>query len=609
MAIVFVEKFLKWSRSSLIRKLKFVWGFPKGKLFAIAAVIVIAASVPLSVILTQKETKTRSRAVGTPTPPSLLLASPTPSLAVQSYFPLGVFMTAGEIGDMAANITDLKAHGLDSVIFNNTGVDTADSLLSTSDQMNFNSVVAFDYNLWRTWWPDTIPATLANAESAIGPLVDRVKGHPSLRGYNVVDEPGLNMKDKLALAIQVFHNHDSVHPAAPVLIGESIIPTLFDYSKPDVMLLDVYPVSFHSQTCELRLNDYIDVVDYIRDASATRPLNKPLWFILQAHDIGDGSESWHLRLPSPEEARMQQWIAMGEGGTGIFWFIYRWGQGPSGGLVDNPALYAEVADLARRTSQLKNTLLGAKKVTDKIVVDSPTRAYVSTLESLDGTKNYVIAVNRTCSNTSLILKSGTLSGQLKDLETGQIYSLNTPIPFRAGDGKMFEVINPPTPSPTPLPQQASLSFKIKFQGIGISGSDKDIRVTLKGGQIFENVLVKSDSLGIYSGTIGNITPGIYEVLIKDSSHLQKNFGSVTFVVGQTVNKDWSNFSIRAGDFNNDNRISIEDLGLILSVYTQFSVQVNPQNRIYDVNSDNFISIEEIAFILSNYTDFSIPGDS
>lgn len=375
--------------------------------------------------------------------------APVVSVQTNTYFPLGVFMTASFIGDMTANINDIRAHNMDSVILNNTSSDSAEPVLTVADQMNFNVIAAFDYNLWRTWWDAAVPATIDNARNAIYPLVDRVKNHSSLKGYNLVDEPNLSLKDKVALAIQAFHERDSIHPVMPVLIGEGVVGTIFDYAKPDVMLLDVYPVAFHNAPGDLTLNGYIDVVDYIRKASATRPANKPLWFILQAHCFGDGTADWHLRLPSPEEARMEHWIALGEGGTGIFWFIYDWEQ-CGVGLKNNPTLYNEVSDLARRTVPLKNTLLNAHRIQDKIVVASTsTPAYASTLVSNDNSKYYIIAANRSVQAQSITLRPYDLTGQLKDLESNQIYDINSPIPFRGGDGKIFEVMNPVAVGPFP----------------------------------------------------------------------------------------------------------------------------------------------------------------
>jgi len=152
---------------------------------------------------------------------------------------------------------------------------------------------------------------------------------------------------------------------------------------------------------------------------------------------------------------------LGEGGTGIFWFIYRWDQGVGTGLVNNPTLYAEVADLARRAAPLKDLLLRSHKIDDRIVIADPNaKAYASTLASSDG-KYYVIAVNRGCQAQNLALRGYSLTGQLRDLETGQIFDLNSPIGFRAGDGKIFEVINPR--AITPIPTSPDLVQNSSFE--------------------------------------------------------------------------------------------------------------------------------------------------
>lgn len=416
-----------------------------------------------------------------------------------AYFPLGVFMTAGFVDQIDVKVNDLKAHNFDSIIFNNTGLDRADSILTVTDQMNFNAVAAFDYDLWRSWWPDTVATTIDNARSAIYPLVDRVKNHPSLKGYNLIDEPNLSMKDKVALAVQAFRERDSIHPAMPVLIDDNIIPTLFDYSKPDVMLLDVYPVSYNSAPCDLRINGGEDMVTYIRRAVITRPADKPLWFILQAHSFGDGTQDWHLRTPSPTEARMEQWLALGEGGTGFFWFIYDWDQG--GDLLGSPALYTEVADLARRVGPLRTNLLSSHKVDDKVTVaGSNAGAYASTLINNDG-KYYVIAVNRSCQNQSLTLQSSSLTGQLKDIETNQTFAFNTPVDFRAGDGRMFELVSLsiPIPTPTPTPTPISTTVPIVPSPSPIPtpiASGNGLNATYYNGMNFANLFLSRTDLNI-----------------------------------------------------------------------------------------------------------------
>jgi len=167
------------------------------------------------------------------------------------------------------------------------------------------------------------------------------------------------------------------------------------------------------------------------------------------------------------------------------------------------------------------------------------------------------------------------------------------------------------PTPTPVPGKANLTFKVKFQGINEQKPSKSVRVTLQQGiqeiHLFNSVGVNSDQNGVYTGTVTSIDLGTYDVYIKGWAHLQKKFTNVSLSEGEN-SYNWSGTTLLAGDFNDDNILDIDDIGLILAIYTQLSVPVNEANRIYDVNADEVVDIFDIALILSNYTELEIHGD-
>jgi len=69
--------------------------------------------------------------------------------------------------------------------------------------------------------------------------------------------------------------------------------------------------------------------------------------------------------------------------------------------------------------------------------------------------------------------------------------------------------------------------------------------------------------------------------------------------------------LKAGDANNDNSITIEDISTVLAFYTDFKIPVDPQNlkMVYsDINKDGFITIDDVALTALNWSDFNIPGD-
>jgi hypothetical protein len=56
----------------------------------------------------------------------------------------------------------------------------------------------------------------------------------------------------------------------------------------------------------------------------------------------------------------------------------------------------------------------------------------------NGAGSYVLVTNTACSPANLLVAGpGTA---LRDVETGTVYPVGSPIPFRGGDGKLFAVV-------------------------------------------------------------------------------------------------------------------------------------------------------------------------
>lgn len=176
----------------------------------------------------------------------------------------------------------------------------------------------------------------------------------------------------------------------------------------------------------------------------------------------------------------------------------------------------------------------------------------------------------------------------------------------------------PTPTPTPTPTATAtastllVNFNMKFQGISAQGANKTVTVVLKSGAntvyTNNNVAVTSNASGVYSGSFTpNVSAGTYDVYLKDSNHLQKKIASVNLVNGSN-SKDFSASPLLAGDFNNDNTITIADIAQELSHYTALSVPVDSTNAVYDVDGNGIINIIDISLVLSNYTALTVPGD-
>ncbi|MCL4368646.1 MAG: carbohydrate binding domain-containing protein [Actinobacteria bacterium] len=430
-----------------------------------------------------------STPVPSPTTPATTPVPPPPTGSGAAGFPLGVFedgnMTYGVSADFEAMINDLKSHALDAVLFTNNSAQRDEPMLSVSDRLGFNVYFAPHYELDRNWWPANVAATIDNARSAIYPLVDLVNGHASVKGYNVADEPTNDQQDKVALAVQAFRERDPGGAIAPILIGINRAEPIFDAAKPSPMLIDVYPVGYANPACDFTMTGFgytdQDFSSYVRTITRNKPADTPLWIILQIHNFGT-DPLYSLRQPTVPEVRAQNWMAIGEGATGIFWFIYSSEQGWTG-LKDNPTLFQEVSSLASRVAPLRSTLLGLHRTGDQFTVSGGPNPYVSTLTNKDGTKTYAVVVNKgSCgSDQSLSVSSVGLQGQLRDLETNRVYALGAPITFRPGDGKIFELVGAglatttpsPTsvasPSPSPIVSGANLVANPSFEADDGSG--------------------------------------------------------------------------------------------------------------------------------------------
>jgi hypothetical protein len=408
---------------------------------------------------------TTGAATATATPVAGPAPRPATPPAPNTYFPLGMFeaggMLGGDQGRFAAMIAGLRAHSLDTVMFNNGSAQFHAGLLDVSDREGFNVVFSPEVELYRAWFRNAeAPATLEAARAVVWPLAGQLGGHPSLRGYNILDDATADQADKVALAVRAFWEADPAHPAMPVVVGGH--EAVYAAAEPWRFLTYYYPAKARKQPCDWGFvsptaNAYAQA---IRSVARDRAPGTPLWLLLQAHGataaVDPGAPATELRTPTVEEARLQQWVALGEGATGTFWFIYSSQQFWTG-LADNPALYDEVGAVSARVAPLRATLLGLHKADDRFTVDGPGSRYVSTLATADGGRRYVVAANGSCTESqALTISAPGLTGTLRDLEDGRAYPLGSPIAFRPGDGRLFEVTDaveaaPPTPTPTARP--------------------------------------------------------------------------------------------------------------------------------------------------------------
>lgn len=159
----------------------------------------------------------------------------------------------------------------------------------------------------------------------------------------------------------------------------------------------------------------------------------------------------------------------------------------------------------------------------------------------------------------------------------------------------------------------TLEFYIKFLGVDEKREDKSIRVELRDEEdqevhIYEDVIVSANNDGVYSGTLREVPPGLYEIYIKNINHLQRNFNSVNLQRG--LNRwYWNETELLPGDFDNDNDIDINDIARFMSEYDQEEKSVNNENITYDLNFDGKINQDDMQLLLDNYSSLLIEGES
>jgi hypothetical protein len=460
---------------------------------------------------------------------------------VATAFPLGVYDDAnvvyGNTSYFQTEVNDLNSHNLDSVLFTN-GDSTRDGpILGVADQSGTNVYWGPVYQLDREWWPTTVPADATIANNVIAPLVTAVAGHPSLKGTYLVDEPGLDLATKVALGTQAYHQLDPSRPVFPMLIGLDRIGPIFNDANPDIMSIDVYPFGSTNPIGDFTMTGFgyydLDMVGYIRSAVATKPAGVPLWITLQTQSWGTPGASYSLRTPVPAEVRAVNWIALGEGAHGIFWFIYSSEQGWTG-LKDNTTLFPVVGQLSQRVGPLRSTLSTTQKVADAFTASyAPASAgtpvptstpYASTLS--DGTNTYVVVANMDCVNPQNLQITSTLAGNLQSLETGQVYAQGSPIWLDAGDGTIFKLTTAPvtgtvtatrtgtkgpTSTPTGTPTGTTSSDSDEFN---VGGPTPNPQWTFVGG-------------GSSSADVNHLHPGDLRITIDPSASRSCWVGSMT----------------------------------------------------------------------------------
>ena len=175
------------------------------------------------------------------------------------------------------------------------------------------------------------------------------------------------------------------------------------------------------------------------------------------------------------------------------------------------------------------------------------------------------------------------------------------------------VLTGPTlaPSPTPSPDAGNATFTLRFQGITSSRAEKSVRLTFKQGEAviysFPSITVSPGATDSYSGKVSGVNPGAYDVYVRGEAHLVRKFPDIAIETGPN-SLDFTEKLLLAGDFDGDNIINVNDVGLLSARISAAPTTVDPSNRIFDVDANGVISSSDMDLVLSNYKGLEILGE-
>jgi hypothetical protein len=167
------------------------------------------------------------------------------------------------------------------------------------------------------------------------------------------------------------------------------------------------------------------------------------------------------------------------------------------------------------------------------------------------------------------------------------------------------------PSPTPGPDAASVKFKVRFQGVVGSVTGKGVSLILRQGEVavysFTNISVSASSGGVYLGRVEGVNPGVYDFYVKGEAHLIRKFPELIVETGEN-SFDFSQELLLAGDFDGNNKINVNDVGVLSSKITLPAQVVDASSQIFDLDGNGKIGPSDMDLLLSNYQGLEVAGE-
>ncbi len=289
---------------------------------------------------------------------------------------------------------DIKDHGIDIVVIPNTPPDYRETLLSVADRVGVKIVLEVAEIAWPQFGGDVSihSPNMTRDETVLHgrlkKVIEPLMKHPSLMGYQLVDEPSAALFEKWKLLKRVLGRIDPGRPAFSCLCNEGELDRTSRMGT-EMLVFDRYVIAEGSKPGDYNWRHWIGLLETIRRYADANSL--PYWMVVQTCAKPGG-----MRYPTPAELRVMTWLSIAHNAKGMFFFLYNSNTQEESlqGLVDTNLkpvpLYEAAGDLAKELKRLAPILLAVRPAASI----AATQAAVDVQTFTDsGGSHYVFATN------------------------------------------------------------------------------------------------------------------------------------------------------------------------------------------------------------------------
>lgn len=224
------------------------------------------------------------------------------------FFPIGMYMGADHILTHPGSLERYREAGFNIVGFPSWDPNVKEEVLDRFASAGIRVLVNVDDKS-----SDVDRDTLLKRS---GELVERLKGHPGVFGWSVIDEAPPVWVDRKRDLQALVRRLDPGHPTFAVLDKPSHVRCFM--SAFDIVSVDPYSIGNSCGPIGISTS-------WQRECDEQTWGLKPMWQVLQAFNWGwwrTGPRRPDYRFPRAIECRSQAWQAIAAGANGLLWFAY-----------------------------------------------------------------------------------------------------------------------------------------------------------------------------------------------------------------------------------------------------------------------------------------------